>query len=258
VCRKPNPQRDADPGRLAACEQAKSRENGSSRKPTHDRHNKQLQPTLSDAARRTLSGNRHCARRPRAATARCPIVPFRREGSSGTARGSIGHQWPALGGVRRPWQHHAFLVGVHLDLIDRHTAAIGEITARDRGHDETVSWVPDLTCSIPGIGPINADVIVAETGADMTRFPTAGQHLASWAGTTPGHNESAGRVKSTRQPLPAGSRRRRAGVRAEPEQLPRGPGPADRVARGGPHHHADLAGSTALEDSGLTAANTSV
>ena len=128
----------------------------------------------------------------------------------------------------------------------------------DRRHDETVSWVPDLTCSIPGIGPINADVIVAETGADMTRFPTAG-HLASWAGTTPGHNESAGRVKSTRQPLPAGSpRRRRAGVRAEPEQLPRGPGPADRVARGGPHHHADLAGSTALEDSGLTAANTSV
>jgi transposase len=40
-------------------------------------------------------------------------------------------------------------------------------------------------------------VIVAETGADMTRFPTAG-HLASWAGTCPGSNESAGRVKSTR------------------------------------------------------------
>jgi len=32
---------------------------------------------------------------------------------------------------------------------------------------------------------------VAETGADMTSFPTAG-HLASWAGTCPGHNESAG------------------------------------------------------------------
>ena len=33
-------------------------------------------------------------------------------------------------------------------------------------------------------------------GGDMTRFPTAG-HLASWAGTTPGSNESAGRIKST-------------------------------------------------------------
>ena len=39
--------------------------------------------------------------------------------------------------------------------------------------------------------------VVAETGADMTRFPTAG-HFASWAGTCPGSNESAGRVKSTR------------------------------------------------------------
>lgn len=39
-------------------------------------------------------------------------------------------------------------------------------------------------------------MIIAETGADMTRYPTAG-HLASWAGTCPGSNESAGRVKST-------------------------------------------------------------
>lgn len=55
----------------------------------------------------------------------------------------------------------------------------------------------DLICSIPGIGTVSADVITAETGADMSRFPTAG-HLASWAGVCPGHHESAGRVKSTK------------------------------------------------------------
>lgn len=41
-----------------------------------------------------------------------------------------------------------------------------------------------------------ADVITAETGAGLTRFPTAKQ-LASWAGTTPGNNEYAGKKQST-------------------------------------------------------------
>ena len=40
-----------------------------------------------------------------------------------------------------------------------------------------------------------AEVIIAETGADMSRFRTAG-HLASWAGICPGHHESAGKRKS--------------------------------------------------------------
>ena len=93
--------------------------------------------------------------------------------------------------------HHAFLARVHLDLIDRHTTAIEEITARIEVVIEPFQGFRELISTIPGIGPINADVIVAETGADMTRFPTAG-HLASWAGTTPGCNESAGRVKSTK------------------------------------------------------------
>jgi transposase len=92
--------------------------------------------------------------------------------------------------------HHVFLARLHLDLIDRHTAAIEEITARIEVVMAPFRGFWDLICTIPGIGPLVADVIVAETGADMTRFPTP-EHLASWAGTSPGHNESAGRVKST-------------------------------------------------------------
>lgn len=55
----------------------------------------------------------------------------------------------------------------------------------------------ELMTSIPGVSERVADVIIAETGADMSRFATA-SHLASWAGTCPGSHESAGRVKSTR------------------------------------------------------------
>jgi len=94
-------------------------------------------------------------------------------------------------------EHHAFLARVHLELIDQHTAAIEEITARIEVVIEPFQGFRDLIATIPGIGSLTADVIIAETGADMTRFPTAG-HLASWAGTTPGSNESAGRVKSTK------------------------------------------------------------
>ena len=94
-------------------------------------------------------------------------------------------------------EHHAFLTGVHLDLIDRHTAAIEEITARIEVVIEPFQPFRELICTIPGIDTLTADVVIAETGADMSRFPTAG-NLASWAGTCPGSNESAGRVKSTR------------------------------------------------------------
>ena len=94
-------------------------------------------------------------------------------------------------------EHHAFLARVHLDMIDHHTQAVEELTARIEALMEPFRGFHTLICSIPGIATLTADVIVAETGADMARFPTA-KHLASWAGTTPGNNESAGKVKSSK------------------------------------------------------------
>ena len=48
---------------------------------------------------------------------------------------------------------------------------------------------------MPGIGRRTAEVVIAEIGVDMSRFPTSG-HLASWAGLCPGHHESAGKQRS--------------------------------------------------------------
>ena len=94
-------------------------------------------------------------------------------------------------------EHHGFLARLHVDLIDQHTHAVEELTARIEVVIEAFRGARDLIVTIPGISVLVADVIIAETGADMSRFPTAG-HLASWAGTCPGSNESAGRVKSTK------------------------------------------------------------
>ena len=93
--------------------------------------------------------------------------------------------------------HHAFLARIHLESIDQRTRQIAELDHRIDQAMAPFRSFADLICSIPGIGRQTAEVVVAETGADMTVFPSP-KHLASWAGVCPGSNESAGRVKSTR------------------------------------------------------------
>lgn len=51
--------------------------------------------------------------------------------------------------------------------------------------------------TIPGMGPRTAEVILAEIGADLRRFPTAG-HLAAWAGVAPGNKASGGKRQPAR------------------------------------------------------------
>ncbi|MFT4417324.1 IS110 family transposase [Fredinandcohnia humi] len=52
--------------------------------------------------------------------------------------------------------------------------------------------------SIPGIATRMAEQIISEIGTDVkNQFPTAA-HMCSWAGLVPGHNESAGKRKSTK------------------------------------------------------------
>lgn len=93
--------------------------------------------------------------------------------------------------------HHAFMTRLFLDRIDAHTADIARLDERIEAAMEPFHAARDLLTSIPGISTTVAEVFIAETGADMAVFPTAG-HLASWAGLSPGSNESAGRIKSAK------------------------------------------------------------
>ncbi|MFE9319367.1 IS110 family transposase, partial [Nocardia sp. NPDC006982] len=91
--------------------------------------------------------------------------------------------------------HHAFLARAMLDRIDAATAMQARLTARvDRLIDPYRRQI-ELLATIPGVSPTTAEVILAEIGADITQFPSAG-HLASWAGICPGNHESAGKHTS--------------------------------------------------------------
>ena len=94
--------------------------------------------------------------------------------------------------------HHGYLIRMHLNLIDSYTTALRDLDTKIiDALSPSLAAARDRLCSIPGWSTTVAEVFLAETGGDMTAFPTAG-HLASWAGVCPGANESAGRVKSTK------------------------------------------------------------
>jgi transposase len=113
------------------------------------------------------------------------------------ARGRLRKKLPDLrralqGRFRR---HHAFLVEQILAKIDFLDETLERL---DAAIDERlVPFEATLTAldTIPGIDRIGAISIIAETGGDMGRFPTAAQ-LCSWAAMCPGQHESAGKRRT--------------------------------------------------------------
>lgn len=141
------------------------------------------------------------------------------------ARGVLRKKLPeleqALTGRVRP--HHQFLLRQqlkHFDFLDGQIATLsqeierqmavasGDIPAfpssagtagHSSGTSESISGEPlaytaavVLLDTIPGVSQRTAEVIVAELGTDMSRFPTE-NHAGAWAGVAPGNNESAGK-----------------------------------------------------------------
>jgi transposase len=97
----------------------------------------------------------------------------------------------------RVTSHHRFLLRLHLRQVDALEAAVAEIDREVEADLEPFRAAVRLLSSIPGVSALSAEVIVAEIGTDMGRFPSAG-HLLSWAGLCPRSDESAGKRRSTR------------------------------------------------------------
>jgi transposase len=112
------------------------------------------------------------------------------------ARTAMRRKIPALeeAFVGRFSDHHAFLLARMLARIDALTADIAALDARIDEQIAPFADALDRLDEIPGVGRVAAQVVIAEIGLDMKRFPTPG-HLASWARFAPGVKQSAGRSK---------------------------------------------------------------
>lgn len=100
----------------------------------------------------------------------------------GTARRKKTELIEALRG--RVTQHHRSMLKLHLGVIDALESAIREVDAAAGKLLAPIQARAALLMTMPGVSDIVAQVIVAEIGVDMSRFPTAG-HLVSWAGLCP-------------------------------------------------------------------------
>ncbi len=115
--------------------------------------------------------------------------------AQGNARKKKAELIEALRGRVTP--HHRKMLKLHLGLVDTLQTAIDEVDVSVGKALEPIQARATLLTTIPGVSDIVANVIVAEIGVDMSRFPSPG-HLVSWAGLCPRSDESAGKRRTTR------------------------------------------------------------
>jgi transposase len=94
-------------------------------------------------------------------------------------------------------EHHRFLLRTQMDHLEHLERLIVEYSLRIEEALRPFAAMLTLLVTIPGVDFRVAEVVVAEIGLDMSRFPTAG-HLSSWAGLASGNHESAGKRRTGR------------------------------------------------------------
>lgn len=98
----------------------------------------------------------------------------------------------SIEGITTPLQRK--LLAQIIDHIDDLNRRIGELDKLVQEYMTEYEAAIEAIDEIPGIARRSAEVILAEIGLDMGRFPSAA-HLCSWAGVCPGNYQSAGRRK---------------------------------------------------------------
>jgi transposase len=95
--------------------------------------------------------------------------------------------------------HHIYMLQLIRQEIDNTLRTIESLDLRIKEVLLPYNNALELLKKVPGISVKSAEDLVAEIGLDMNVFPTE-KHLASWAGMSPGNNESAGKKKAEEQP----------------------------------------------------------
>lgn len=113
------------------------------------------------------------------------------------ARGRLRAKLPELEKALegRVTAHHRFLLR---ELMRQLSFLEGQVTTFEEEIQRQMSpfeWAAELLMTMPGVDRTAACALIAEIGADMSRFASS-RHLASWAGLCPGNNESAGKRRS--------------------------------------------------------------
>jgi transposase len=110
------------------------------------------------------------------------------------ARGRLRSQRESLAQalVGRFTAHHAFMIAEQLSHLDYLEETMARITTEIEQRLQEEKQAIELLDTVPGISERAAQILIAELGTDLSRFPSA-KHLASWAGMCPGQRESGGK-----------------------------------------------------------------
>lgn len=107
-----------------------------------------------------------------------------------TMRSKITELTEALAANWRP--HHSVIAARIIATIDHLDATIDALSAEIAQRCDPFEDLIERMCEVPGVNQAVAETFIAETGADIAKFPTP-QQLAAWTGLAPGTHESAGK-----------------------------------------------------------------